>query len=98
MDLLLSEAIYDTVLDMDLQATAKLTDYVEQSLFRNPQFADYFVDGYGGVGGKLTLRIKYRLLQQNEIERTITVSFATDIGEEIPALSTVVVEKVETVS
>lgn len=94
MDLLDSKRVVDTILTVDRAATQELVNFVEDLQFRNPDFQDFFVSGYGGSGGKMTLRIKYQLLQRGEIQRTVIVSFVTDAGQKVAESSTVIVEKI----
>lgn len=94
MDLLASSRVYDTILTVDRAATTALTDFVTDSAYRDPDSKSFLINGFGGTGGKLTLRIKYRLLQHSEIERTVIATFVTDIGQVISTRSTVIVEKI----
>ena len=94
MDLLANSRIYSTITAVDQAASTTLTDFVESSVYQNPTFASYLVDGYGGVGGKMTIRIKYRLLQSTVIERMIVASFTTDTGQMISTRSMVSVDQI----
>ena len=84
-NLLNDKKVDELIRGIDREIIIHLSEWNEDPTFRKD--ANYLVNNYGNTKGKLTVKVKYRLLgrsgSQKKIERTVSVKFLTDAGYEV---------------
>lgn len=81
MDLLTNSRVDELIRGIDREAVIKLNEYNDEMAYRNKEKTSSLIDGYGASDGNLSIKIRYSLLSNRRIERTISVEFATTRGE-----------------